>query len=122
VNVEGSWKPEAKAEALLAFARSEIPVLVTKPSIAGFGMNWQSCARMAFVGLSDSFEQYFQCIRRCWRYGQLRSTYAHIVLSEAEAAVAENVYRKEEDAEWMISELIATMNAERRAVLEVTAA
>ena len=70
----------------------------------------------------NSFEQYFQCIRRCWRYGQLRSTYAHIVLSEAEAAVAENVYRKEEDAEWMISELIATMNAERRAVSEVTAA
>ena len=122
VNVEGSWKPEPKAEALLAFARGEIPVLVTKPSIAAFGMNWQSCARTAFVGLSDSFEQYFQCIRRFWRYGQLRSTYAHIVLSEAEAAIAENVYRKEEQAEWMVSELISVMNAERQAGREVTAA
>lgn len=122
VNVEGSWKPEPKAEALLAFARGEIKVLVTKPSIAGFGMNWQSCARTAFVGLSDSFEQYYQCIRRFWRYGQKRSTYAHIILSEAEVAIAENVARKEEQADWMVGELVAVMNAERKARREVTVA
>jgi hypothetical protein len=115
VNVEGSWKPEPKAEALLAFAKGEIPVLVTKPSIAGFGMNFQRCARTAFVGLSDSWQQYYQAIRRIWRYGQPRSTYAHIVLSEAEAAIAENVNRKEEQADWFVGELVATMNAERKA-------
>lgn len=98
VNVSGSWPPDKKADALLAFADGAIRVLVTKPSIAGFGMNFQGCARMAFVGLSDSYEQYYQAIRRSWRYGQTRDVEAHIVLSELEAAIAENVARKEREA------------------------
>ncbi|GIH26026.1 hypothetical protein Aph01nite_43360 [Acrocarpospora phusangensis] len=114
VNVEGSWKPEAKAEALLGFARGVIQILVTKPSIAGFGMNWQHCARTAFVGLSDSWEAYYQCIRRCWRYGQTRPVDAHIVLTDVEAPIAANVARKEAEASALVAELVASMNETRR--------
>jgi hypothetical protein len=110
VNVEGSWTPEAKAAALLGFARGDIPILVTKPSIAGFGLNWQHCARMAFVGLSDSYEAYYQCVRRCWRYGQVREVHAHVVLTDAEAPIADNVARKEAEASALVAELVAAMN------------
>jgi hypothetical protein len=112
VNVEGSWAPERKAEALLSFADREFSVLVTKPSIAGFGMNFQSCARMAFVGLSDSYESYYQCIRRCWRYGQSREVEAHVVLSELEAAIAGNVARKEREAEGSMDALAKRLRVE----------
>lgn len=115
VNVEGSWSPEDKAAALLAFARGEIQVLVTKPSIAAFGLNWQRCARMAFVGLSDSYEQYYQCIRRCWRYGQSRQVHAHVVLTDAESAIAANVASKESEASALVAELVAAMNTRREA-------
>lgn len=98
VNVEGSWSPDAKAQALEAFQDGEIRVLVTKPSIAGFGMNFQNCARMAFVGLSDSYEAYYQAIRRCWRYGQTNPVRAHIVVSGLESQIVENVRRKERQA------------------------
>lgn len=94
VNVHGSMDPEAKADALLAFADGRIKVLVTKPSIASRGMNFQHCARMAFVGLSDSYEDYYQCIRRCYRYGQPRVVDAYIVLSGIESQIATNVNRK----------------------------
>src|SRR5436190_6366649 len=80
--VEGSQSPEEKAEALEAFQDGAFRVLVTKPSIGGFGMNFQNAARMAFVGLSDSWEAYYQSVRRCWRFGQTRPVEATIVLSE----------------------------------------
>lgn len=113
VNVEGAWTPEDKAAALLGFAAGDIPILITKTSIAGFGMNWQHCARMAFVGLSDSYEQYYQGIRRCWRFGQTREVHAHVVLTDAEAPIAENVARKEAEAAAMVAELVAAMNTHR---------
>jgi hypothetical protein len=106
VNVEGSWSPDAKAQALEAFQDGEIRVLVTKPSIAGFGMNFQNCARMAFVGLSDSYESYYQAIRRCWRFGQDRDVQAHVIVSALEAAIVENVRRKETEAARMTEQLI----------------
>jgi hypothetical protein len=112
VNVEGSWSPDAKAEALEAFQDGEIRVLVTKPSIAGFGMNFQNCSRMAFVGLSDSYESYYQAIRRCWRFGQAEPVEAHIVVSELEMAIVENVRRKEAEASQMTDELIAHSRGE----------
>lgn len=115
VNVHGSMSPEEKAEHLLAFARGQIRVLVTKTSIAGFGMNWQRCARTAFVGLSDSYEQYFQAIRRLYRYGQTRDVHAHIVLTDIEQPIAENVHRKEREAEQLIAELVGVMNQYRGA-------
>lgn len=110
VNVHGSMSPEEKAEHLLAFAHGEIQHLVTKPSIAGFGMNWQHCARTCFVGLSDSWEQYYQAIRRCWRYGQTRPVHAHVVLSDIESGIAENVNRKDREASAMVAEMVSAMN------------
>jgi len=98
VNVEGSWKPEDKARALEEFQDGLIRVLVTKPSIAGFGMNFQNAHQMAFVGLSDSWESYYQCIRRCWRFGQENPVRAHVIVSELEQQIADNVARKEASA------------------------
>lgn len=107
VNVYGSMNPDAKADALLDFADSKYRVLITKPSIASQGLNYQHCARMAFVGLGDSFEQYYQAIRRCYRYGQTRVVHAHIVLSELESQIAANVARKERQSNILTDALIA---------------
>jgi hypothetical protein len=98
VNVEGSWVPDRKAEALESFQDCDIRVLVTKPSIAGFGMNFQNAHRMVFVGLSDSFESYYQAIRRCWRFGQTHPVDVHIVVSELEQEIVANVRAKEREA------------------------
>jgi hypothetical protein len=113
VNVGGSWSPEDKAAALLDFADGKIRYLITKPSIAAFGLNWQHCARMAFVGLSDSYEAYYQAIRRCYRYGQRRVVDAHIVLSEIEGQIAANVSRKEREASTITAALVTEMQALR---------
>lgn len=96
--VRGSDKPDAKEDALMRFANGSLRVLITKPSIAGFGMNWQQCHNMIFVGLSDSYEQMYQAIRRCYRFGQKRPVNVHIVTSAAEGAVKANVERKEQQA------------------------
>lgn len=112
VNVHGGMSPEEKADALLGFADGQIRVLVTKPSLAAFGLNWQHCARMAFVGLSDSYETYYQSIRRCYRYGQTRVVRAHVVLSELESQIAANVSRKEREAAAMTAELVSAMRTE----------
>jgi len=109
VQVKGSEDPETKAEKLLAFAAGQIRVLVTKPKIAGFGMNFQRCARQVFVGLGDSYEQYYQCIRRSWRFGQKRPVDAHIVITDAETQIVRNVRRKEKDAAKMSREMVARM-------------
>ncbi|YCK35149.1 helicase-related protein [Actinomadura sp. ATCC 39365] len=111
VNVHGSMKPEEKAELLLAFADGQIRYLITKPGIAAYGLNWQHCARMAFVGLSDSYEQYYQAIRRCHRYGQTRPVHAHIVLSQLEGQIATNVARKEREAAAITGGLVDEMRA-----------
>lgn len=98
VNVEGSWAPDRKAEALEAFQDGTVRVLITKPSIAGFGMNFQNCHHMAFVGLSDSYEAYYQAIRRCWRFGQSSPVDVHIIVSELEQEIVANVRAKETEA------------------------
>ena len=107
VNVEGAWAPDAKAEALEAFQDGAVRVLVTKPSIAGFGMNFQNAHKMAFVGLSDSYESYYQAIRRCWRFGQTEPVEAHIIVSQLEEAIVANVQRKEREASAWTDGLIA---------------
>jgi hypothetical protein len=106
VNVEGAWAPDAKAGALEAFQDGQVRVLVTKPSIAGFGMNFQNASRMAFLGLNDSYEQYYQAIRRCWRFGQTEPVSAHVVVSEIEQQIVANVRRKEDEATRMTRELV----------------
>lgn len=106
VNVEGSMAPEAKAEALEAFQDGKIRVLVTKPSIAGFGMNFQQASRMVFIGLSDSYEAYYQAIRRCYRFGQTQPVDVRIIVSELERQIVDNVARKEHEASITTRELI----------------
>ena len=106
IEVKGSDDPEDKAEHLNAFASGDIKVLVTKPSLAAHGMNWQGCHNMVFVGLSDSFEQQYQAIRRCWRFGQKMPVNVYIVTSEAEGSVKANVEEKERRAEKMIREMV----------------
>lgn len=96
VEVKGSDKPEHKTESLMGFAHNDVRVLVSKPKIAGFGMNWQNCNQMIFVGLSDSWESYYQAIRRCWRFGQKKPVHVHIVSADTEGAVVENIRRKDE--------------------------
>jgi hypothetical protein len=107
VEVRGTDDIDVKESRLRDFSEGRIRVLVTKPSIAGHGLNWQHCARMAFVGLSDSWENYFQAIRRCWRFGQKRPVEVHVFASEMEGAVVKNLQRKAVDAEAMARELSA---------------
>lgn len=105
VEVKGSDTPEHKEKSMLDFADGKIRVLVTKPSIAGYGLNWQHCSNMVFVGLSDSFELQYQAIRRCYRFGQTKSVNVYMVTSDLEGAVAANVKRKESDFEKMQDEM-----------------
>lgn len=110
VEVRGSDHPDVKEERLIAFSAGEARVIVTKPSIAGWGLNWQHCANVLFVGLSDSYEQYYQAVRRCWRFGQTRPVRVVIVASNREQAVLENVRRKERQAVEMFAEIVEAMN------------
>lgn len=109
VECRGTDEVEAKEAKFEAFSTGNLRVLVTKPSIAGWGLNWQHCARVAFVGLSDSFEQQYQAIRRCWRFGQSRPVNVHLIASEAEGAVVDNLKRKERQAADMFDQLVRHM-------------
>ncbi|MCC0013830.1 MAG: helicase [Rhodobiaceae bacterium] len=109
VEVRGSDKDEDKERKLVDFSEGRIRVLVTKPSIAGFGMNWQHCADTGFVGLSDSFEQVYQAIRRFWRFGQTKPVNVHFISAETEGAVVANIRRKEADAERMADAMVKHM-------------
>ena len=120
VVVEGAQSPEKKAALLHGFAHGQHRVLITKPSIAGFGLNFQHCAQMAFVGLGDSYEQYYQAIRRCWRFGQKREVTAHVVLSEPEQAIYFNVLSKEQEAKRLSDSLIANVAEYEKASLTHT--
>ena len=106
VEVRGSDSPDYKARMLNAFTTGEVKYLISKPSIAGFGLNWQNCHNMIFVGLSDSYEMMYQAIRRCWRFGQMQKVFVHIVISDAEGAVKQNIERKEQQAERMTAEMV----------------
>ncbi len=107
VQVRGSDDLETKADRLLGFAEGRYRVLVTKPSIAGFGLNWQHCARVIFVGASHSYEQTYQAIRRCWRFGQTRAVHVHVLRAETEGAVIANYRRKEADASRMAEQMLS---------------
>ena len=109
VEVTGSDTPEYKERAMLDFADGTIRVLVSKTSICGFGMNWQHCSNVVFVGLSDSWEQYYQAIRRCWRFGQTKEVNAYIVTADTEGAVVRNIERKEKQAAGMMASLVHHM-------------
>jgi superfamily II DNA or RNA helicase len=106
VNLSGSDTDDAKERKLIDFSEGRIRVLITKPSIAGFGMNWQHCADTGFVGLNDSFEQVYQAVRRFWRFGQTKPVNVHFIASEMEGATVANIRRKEADAERMAAAMV----------------
>lgn len=116
VNVQGSDKPEDKAARMMDFSHGNLRVLISKPKICGFGMNWQHCARMAFVGLDDSFEKFYQAVRRCYRFGQKRNVLVHLFTAENEGQILQNLKRKElqhhEMSEKMIAHMKDIMNTE----------
>jgi len=109
INVQGSDSAEYKAEQMMAFSRGTLRVLISKPKICGFGMNWQHCARMAFVGLDDSFEKFYQAVRRCHRFGQKRSVQVHLFTAENEGQILLNLKRKEEQHHEMSANMIEHM-------------
>jgi hypothetical protein len=85
--------------------------MISKSSIAGFGLNWQHCNNMAFVNLTHSFEDQYQAIRRCWRFGQKRPVNVHLFLLESEISILENVERKQREADAMASNMIQFMKS-----------
>jgi len=107
VVISGQDNDETKLAKELSWRRGEVSVLITKPEIYSMGVNWQHCHRMLFLGIGDSFEQYYQSIRRCWRFGQRNPVEALIVVSEAELEIAENVRRKEADAARLADGVVA---------------
>lgn len=112
--VRGSDTPERKEKALIGFADGEVRVLVTKPKLAGFGLNFQDCARVAFLGATFSFEAYYQAIRRTWRFGQRRPVDAHVVLATTERAVWDVMQRKAADFDEMKRQMMAAARRARQ--------
>jgi hypothetical protein len=111
VNVQGSDKEERKEEVFKAFASGEVRVVVSKPTIAGFGLNWQHCNHMTFFP-SHSYEQFYQGVRRCWRFGQKRDVTVDIISTEGQAGVLANLKRKTIAAERMFDHLVSLMRNE----------
>lgn len=109
VEVRGNMKLEEKERILDDFSQGRIRVLLTKPSIAGHGMNWQGIARVAFVGLSYSYEQLYQAIRRCWRFGQLRPVHVHYIRADTEGQVLDAIHKKQASHEEMKKAMIDAM-------------
>lgn len=111
VEVSGDDEDERKEEMFEAFAKGEIMHLITKPTIAGFGLNWQHCSHQTFFP-SHSFEQWYQCVRRCWRFGQKSPVTVDVVASEGEAGVLANLNRKAAAADQMFKMLVGLINDE----------
>lgn len=108
-DVRGNEKSEAKERKLAAFASGEVRYLITKPKIAGFGLNWQHCARMCFVGLTYSFEMFYQSLRRCYRFGQQRPVNAYLVVAETESNVLAAINEKQDQHRQMQSKMTSAM-------------
>lgn len=111
--VSGSDSDEEKEYKFRAFESGQIRVLVTKPTIAGFGLNWQHCHRQTFFP-SHSFEQWYQAIRRSWRFGQTRNVEVDVIATEGQSRVLNNLERKAQAADHMFSELVGYMKDELR--------
>lgn len=108
VQVSGGDCDDAKEEKFHAFTSGQVRALVTKPKIGAFGLNWQHCAHMSFFP-SHSYEQYYQAVRRCWRFGQTRPVVVDVVTTEGEADVMQNLQRKADAADKMFAVMVAEM-------------
>lgn len=122
VSIYGSLPPEEKLRREKLWREGDIPVIVTKAKIFGWGVNWQHCSNAIFLGMNDSLELFFQTVRRLWRYGQQHPVTTHIVLSEHERPIWENVQRKEKEANTMIDGLIEAVKTYEQEELGVKAA
>jgi hypothetical protein len=111
VQISGDDRDEVKEERFLAFADGEARVLVTKPKIGAWGLNFQNCSHVTFFP-SHSFEQYYQGVRRCWRFGQKRSVLVDVIATEGERDVLKNLQRKAIAADAMFSNLVDEMSHE----------
>lgn len=109
VEVTGSMSMEQKTENVMAFTHGEARALVSKPSICGAGMNWQHCNTMIFAGMNDSFEDFYQAVRRSYRFGQKREVTVHIITADSEGAVKANIERKQRQANEMAGQMIEHM-------------
>lgn len=109
VEVRGTQSPEEKERKLVAFSEGRTRIIVTKPKIAGFGLNWQHCSRQCFAGISFSYEAFYQAVRRSWRFGQSRPVHVHVVCADTERAIWAVVERKSGDHEAMKREMVAAM-------------
>lgn len=112
VEITGGDTPEKKEDALSGFADGRYRVIITKPSIAGFGMNWQHCNHQVFVGVDHSFEKFYQAVRRCWRFGQKRNVTIDIVAAETESRIVQNIERKQRQSNEMMQNIIKNMNSQ----------
>lgn len=101
VVINGQTDERERIRAEREWREGRVRILVTKPKVFGFGMNWQHCSRTLFLGLGDSYEQYYQAIRRVWRFGQTKPVNVHVVVSDAEGAIVTNIKRKEQEAHHM---------------------
>ena len=117
VEVKGSDKPNEKESRLLGFAKGQHRVMVTKPKIAGFGLNWQHCRNVVFVGVTDSWEAYYQAVRRCWRFGQAEAVKVHVITSDLEGEVLQNLRRKDQQARELAEQLAAESSSAIRAAI-----
>jgi hypothetical protein len=106
IEVKGSQDAEYKAQVFEDFQDKKVRVMITKGKIGGFGMNFQNCHNMIFFGLNDSWESFYQCIRRCYRFGQKKEVNVYIVVSDIEMEIYENIKRKGEMSERMMNGLI----------------
>lgn len=109
VEIKGNDEPERKAQASIDFANGNIRCLVSKASIFGFGSNFQGCHNEIFCGLSDSYERFYQAVRRCWRFGQKREVNVYIILSEKEVSILENIKKKQQQMDEMQRQMTALM-------------
>lgn len=108
VQVAGGMSDEEKEERFIGFVEKKFKVLITKPKIGGFGMNWQHCSNITYFP-DDSYEKFYQCVRRCWRFGQMREVICHIVSSERQSRMVQNMLRKERQADEMYNGIIRNM-------------
>jgi len=122
VLIEGATDDDSRITYESCWRNGQIQTLITKPGMFGFGMNWQHCHKILFLGLGDSFEQWYQSVRRCWRFGQKNPVDVVIVTSDAEISVVENVQRKEEQSSELAAGIVEAMkDAQIESVLGRTA-
>ncbi len=119
VNVQGSDTDERKESAFRGFSDGSIRVMITKPSIGGFGLNWQHCPNVTFFP-SHSYEQYYQCVRRCWRFGQKNHVTVDMITTPAQENVLKNIEKKAKQSSIIFDRIVKLMREELSTTKEIT--